>query len=78
MNDLAILDAPTPDVIGAETRDDLKRTSKSDLARVTAFAAAVVTSNPSSRRYRDKERAGPGSRRVAPPPLSASLCRGSA
>lgn len=34
MSDLAIPDTPTPAVIGAETRDDLKRTSKSDLARV--------------------------------------------
>ena len=34
MSDLAIPDAPAPAVISAETRDDLKRTSKSDLARV--------------------------------------------
>lgn len=34
MNDLAIPGAPTPAVIGAEARDDLKRTSKPDLARV--------------------------------------------
>lgn len=41
MNDLAILDASTPAVISAETRDDLKRTSKSNLARVARLREGI-------------------------------------
>ena len=69
MNDLAILDASTPAVISAETRDDLKRTSKSNLARVARLRGGRRDLEPVIAKVSgDKERAGLGARRVASHP----------
>ena len=79
MNDLAILDASTPAVISAETRDDLKRTSKSNLARVARLRGGRRDLEPVFAKV-SGIRNGPVSARAGSrlTPLSASLCRGSA
>ena len=79
MNDLAIPGAPTPAVIGAATRDGLKRTSKPDLARGARLRGGRRDLEPVFAKV-SGIRSGPvpvraGSRLT---PLSASPCRGGA